>query len=77
MTKLLEDAIAEARKLPESEQDTLAEAVFAHIASSDVSYRLTDEQVEEVKRRQQSLREGTSRFATDEEMQALWKKCGL
>jgi putative addiction module component (TIGR02574 family) len=77
MTKLLEDAIAEARKLPESEQDALAETVFAHIASPDVSYRLTDEQVEEVKRRQQSLREGTSRFATDEEMQALWKKCGL
>jgi putative addiction module component (TIGR02574 family) len=77
MTKLLEDAIAEARKLPESEQDALAEAIFAHIASPDVSYHLTDDQVEEVKRRQQALREGTSRFATDEEMAALWKKCGL
>jgi putative addiction module component (TIGR02574 family) len=77
MTKLLEDAIAEARKLPESEQDALAEALFAHIASSEVNYRLTDDRVEEMKRRQQALREGTSRFATDEEMTALWKKCGL
>jgi putative addiction module component (TIGR02574 family) len=77
MTKLLEDAIAQARKLPENEQDAVAEALFAHIASSDVSYRLTDDQVEEVKRRQQALREGKSRFATDEEMDALWKKCGL
>jgi hypothetical protein len=40
-------------------------------------YRLTDEQVEEVMRRQQALRDGTSRFATDEEMNALWKRCGL
>jgi len=77
MTKLLEDAIAEARKLPENEQDALAETVFAHIASSDVDYHLTEEQVEEVKRRQQALRDGTSRFATDEEVAALWKKCGL
>ena len=77
MTKLLEDAIAEARKLPETEQDSLAETVFAHISSSDVKYRLTDEQVEEVKRRQRALREGESHFATDEEVAALWKKCGL
>jgi hypothetical protein len=40
-------------------------------------YSLTDEQVEEVKRRQQALREGKTRFATDEEIMALWKKCGL
>jgi len=77
MTKLLEDAIAQARKLPETEQDAVAEALFAHIAGSDVSYRLSDEQVEEVKRRQQALREGKSHFASDEEMDALWKKCGL
>jgi putative addiction module component (TIGR02574 family) len=77
MSKLLEDAIAEARKLPENEQDALADAVFAHIASSDVSYQLSDEQVEEIKRRQQALREGTARFATDDEVAALWRKCGL
>jgi hypothetical protein len=40
-------------------------------------FRLTDDQVEEVKRRQQELREGKTRFATDEEMHVLWKKCEL
>jgi hypothetical protein len=38
---------------------------------------LSDEQVEEVKRRQQAIRDGRTRFATDEEMNALWKACGL
>jgi hypothetical protein len=44
---------------------------------ASVRYTLTDEQVEEVKRRQQALREGKTRFATDEEIIVLWKKCGL
>ncbi len=73
MTKLLEDAIAQARELPEEEQDQIAEALFAHMACAE--FRLTDDQIEEVKRRQQELREGKTRFATDEEMHALWKKC--
>jgi putative addiction module component (TIGR02574 family) len=77
MTKLLEDAIEQARRLSESEQDALAEALFAHIASPDVRYSLTDEQLEEVKRRRRALREGESHYASDEEMDALWKKCGL
>jgi hypothetical protein len=75
MTKLLEDAIAQARELPEDEQDQIAEALFAHMRGAE--FRLTDDQVEEVKRRQQNLREGKTRFATDEEMDALWKKCEL
>ncbi|HEX9322645.1 MAG TPA: addiction module protein [Xanthobacteraceae bacterium] len=74
MTKLLEDAIAQARELPADEQDLIAEALFAHMAGAE--FRLTDDQVEEVKRRQQELREGKTRLATDEEMEALWKKCG-
>jgi hypothetical protein len=44
-------------------------------ASASPRYFLTDEQVEEVKRRQRALREGNSRFATDDEINALWKKC--
>ncbi len=73
MTKLLEDAIAQARELPEDAQDQIAEALFAHMAGAE--FRLTDDQVEEVRRRQQELRGGKTRFATDEEMDALWKKC--
>jgi len=40
-------------------------------------YGLTEAQVDEVRRRQQEFREGRERYATDEEMAALWKKCGL
>jgi hypothetical protein len=41
------------------------------------SYRLSKEQVEEVARRRRDFDEGRERYATDEEMDALWKKCGL
>jgi hypothetical protein len=51
------------------------------MSNSDVPYdppvRLTAEQKREVERIQKQIREGTMRFATDEEMDALWKKCGL
>jgi hypothetical protein len=40
-------------------------------------YQLTDEQLEEVRRRQSDFAEGRERYATDEEMATLWKKCGL
>jgi hypothetical protein len=40
-------------------------------------FRLTDELTEEVRRRQQAFREGRTRYATDEEMAALWKKSGV
>ena len=40
-------------------------------------YRLTDEQALEVERRRADFAEGDERYATDEEMAAFWKKCGL
>lgn len=76
MSKLLEDAVAEARKLPEAEQDLAAEALYSAISTSSI-HRLTPAQAEEVRRIQAAVRAGTARFATDEEMAALWKKCGL
>jgi putative addiction module component (TIGR02574 family) len=77
MTKLLDQAIEQARELPAEEQDALAEALFAHIANDDRPYRLTADQVEEVRRRQQDLRDGKTQLATDEEVEAVWKRCGL
>jgi hypothetical protein len=77
MTKLLEEAIAKALELPESEQDMAAEAVLSVVYKDAPSYRLTPEQIEEVKRIQRDIRDGRMAFATDEEMAALWKKCGL
>ena len=51
MTKLLQDAIEKLKELPESRQDQLARALM-EVADGDQSeYHLTDEQVEEVRRR--------------------------
>jgi hypothetical protein len=43
----------------------------------EVTHRLSEEQVNEVVRRRHDFKEGRERYATDEEMAALWKKCGL
>ena len=43
----------------------------------EVPHRLDEEQVNEVRRRQRDFNEGRERYATDEEMAALWKKFDL
>lgn len=60
---------------PERQED--AARVLTEMEEQDAApYHLTDEQVEEVGRRRGDFREGTERNATDEEIAALWKKCG-
>jgi hypothetical protein len=51
MTKLLQDAIERIKDLPESRQDQLARALIDVAEDDQHEYRLTDEQVEEVRRR--------------------------
>jgi hypothetical protein len=61
---------------PERQQDAvrvLSAMEKQHIAS----HRLTDEQAQEVERRRADFAAGRERNATDEEMAALWKRCGL
>jgi hypothetical protein len=77
MSKLLDQAVAKARELPDDVQDAVADALFAHIAGEDQRHHLTSEQIEDVKRIQRELRSGKTRLATDEEVAAVWKKCGL
>jgi hypothetical protein len=77
MTKLLDQAIAQLRELPDEAQDDAADALFAHIAGKGPRHRLTAEQVEDVKRIQRDLRSGATRIASEAEIAALWKKCGL
>lgn len=77
MAKLLERAIAKARELSEDEQDAIAEALSAHLATNAIPNRLTPGQVADVHRIREDLRNGRTRLATDEELAALWKKCGL
>jgi hypothetical protein len=51
--------------------------VLVEMEEQDASpYRLTDEQVAEVERRRSDFAAGLERNATDEEMAALWNKCG-
>jgi hypothetical protein len=77
MTKLLEQAIAKARELSESEQDAIADTLFAHLSGGNQTYRLSPEQIADVNRIRDDLRSGRTRLATDEEVAAVWKKCGL
>jgi hypothetical protein len=75
ITKLLEQAVLQARDLPGQSQDAAAEALFAHLANEDGRCRLKAGQVEEVKRIRERLQSGETRLASEEEVQALWRKC--
>jgi hypothetical protein len=75
--KDLEQLIERVRQWPQHRQEDAAE-ILREMERQDTSgYRLTDAQVREVARIQRELREGKGRLATDEEMAALWKSCGL
>jgi hypothetical protein len=76
MTKLFDDAIAQARQLSDEEQDAAAEALFAHLAHRR-DFRLSADQAEEVERIRQNLRSGRTALVSDEDMKAFWTSCGL
>jgi hypothetical protein len=61
-----------------SERQEDAARMLSEMEEQDISpYHLTDEQVKEVGGRRADFTDGRERYATDEEMAALWKKCGL
>ena len=75
MTKLLEDAIEKVRMLPEDRQAYVAEVLEQIAAAGSDLFVVPDEH-------RAAVLEGLGQadrgeFATDEEMAALWKKCGL
>jgi hypothetical protein len=74
MSTLLDEAIEQLRDLPEEEQDSAAEALFAFISSDERQYRLLPHQVSEVQRVQRALQGGTTRLATDQEIERERKK---
>ena len=62
---------------PPNRQEDVAR-VLREMEEQDASpHRLSDEQLEEIKRRRADFLQGNERYATDEEIAALWKKCGL
>ena len=55
-----------------------AARLLAEMERQDASpYRLSEEQVEEVRRRRLDFSSGQERHATDEEVAEVWKKSGL
>jgi hypothetical protein len=62
---------------PPERQDEAARLLTEMESQYASPYRLDPEQVEEVRRRQREFREGRERYATADELAALWKKCGL
>jgi uncharacterized protein YpuA (DUF1002 family) len=75
MTKLLDEVVARVRTLPVDDQDDIAAFLAEVLHNRENVPPLTDEQVEEVRRTQEAARRGE--FATDEEMDELWRRFGL
>jgi len=75
MMKVLEDAIEKVRKLPEDRQAYVAE-VLEHIAAagSDI-FTVPDEHRAAVLEGFEQADRGE--FASDDQLAALWNKCGL
>lgn len=75
MTKVLEDAIEKVRKLPEDRQAYVAEVLEQIAAAGSDPFIVPEAHRAAVL---EGLREAEQgEFASDEEMAALWKKCGL
>jgi hypothetical protein len=77
MTRRLEEAIETLRDLPEDEQDAVAGALFAYISSDDRQYQLRPDQAEAVRRIRRDMKNGRTRLATDDEVEALRGKSRL
>jgi len=75
MTKLLENGIDAVRDLPADQQNLAGELLLALAEQSKRPPRLTPAQADDVRLAIAEADRGD--FASDEEMAALWKKCGL
>jgi predicted transcriptional regulator len=75
MTKVLEDAIEKVRRLPEDRQAYIAEVLEQIAAAGSDPFVVPESHRAAVL---EGLREAEQgQFVSDEEMDALWKKCGL
>ena len=77
MTKLLDEAIAEIRKLPDADQDHAAELLLDLVRRGAGAYELTPEQVAQIEVTLRSVADGTMEYASEEEMAAVWARHGL
>jgi hypothetical protein len=72
MTKLLDLAIAELRKLPPADQDETAEMLLWSIETRSGSLSLDSETIKAIDESLAQARRGE--FASDAEIEALWKR---
>jgi predicted transcriptional regulator len=75
MTKLLDEAIAKVRELPEAEQDALALTIMALTEGDGSVLPIDDETRAAILEGLEQARRGE--FVPDEEIEALWKRHGL
>ncbi len=75
MTKVLEDAIEKVRKLPEDRQVYAAELLEQIAAASGDPFIVPEAHRAAVLEGLGQARNGE--FVSEDEMAALWKKCGL
>lgn len=75
MTKLLERAIEKVKHLTAERQDDAAHVLIDMVKSDQSPYMLTNEQRDEVRSALAEVERG--KFATENEMAGLWRKCGL
>lgn len=75
MTKILEDVIEKVRRLPEDRQAYVAEVLEQIVANDGDLFVVPEEHRAAVLEGLEQAECGE--FATDQEMAALWKKCGL
>jgi hypothetical protein len=72
-----EELIARVQQWPKKRQEDAAEVLFEMEWQDASRSCLTDAQAQEVTRIPRDIREGRAVFATDKQMAALWKSCGL
>jgi hypothetical protein len=72
MTKLLEQAIATVRQLPEPDQDVAAKFLLGFANPDTQLCQLSDEQLAEVELAKEEVREG--KVASKAEMEDVWRQ---
>lgn len=77
MTKLLDEAIAKLKALPEEDQADAAAMLDMFVEQRSHHYTLTGEQIAEVERIMQDIRDGRMEFVSEAEMDEIWKKYEL
>jgi hypothetical protein len=75
MTKLLEQAIAQVRKLPDAEQDEAAEMLLSVLSKRDEPVHLDPETRAAIREGSEQARRGE--FVSDQEMAEFFKRHGV